>query len=318
MTDPMPTPDPSIAQAAREWIMRLASGEISEAELAAYRAWAEDPRNAEVFRHELALWRSLDAVGHELAPANPSLLDMPRRGRFRAIHAASAVAACIALYLAGPELVLRARADHRTGVAIQSVMLPDGSRAVLDAGSAIDVRFSAEERRIELLRGRAWFEVAHRGGAPFRVAANGALVEDIGTAFAVRETDGGGDVAVSEGRVRVRSDQAASWVSLAAGQRARWAGGGVEREGDVPVARIAPWREGDLLLENAPIRTAIEEVARYRSSATFIVGDIDRLAPVTAVIRAARPDEGLDALAATARLQILRLPGGIAIVRPAD
>lgn len=321
MTDSDPPNDPDTAQAARDWIMRLASGEITEAELAAYRRWAADPAHDAVFEHELALWRSLGAIGDRLAPSGPppSAKSAGRARLSRAGYAGAAIAACLAIMMTGPELVLRARADHHTGVAVQSLTLPDGSRAVLDAGSAITVRYDGEQRLVELLRGRAWFDVVHDERKPFRVAAMDGMVEDIGTAFAVGEEDGTVGAAVTEGVIRVRSPgESARWMTLRAGQRASWSRGGTPaREADITPSRIAVWRENDILLDGVAVRAAIREIGRYRPGPTLVMGRVDDLPRVTAIVRAERPDEGLDALAASARLEILRLPGGIAIVRPA-
>lgn len=322
MTDSDRPNNPEAAQAARDWIMRLASGDITEGELAAYRRWAADPAHEAVFQHELALWRSLGVIGDRLAPTT-----QPRSGRVvpsrpfrrRAGYLAAAIAACLAIVVAGPELVLRTQADHITGIAVQSLTLPDGSRAVLDAGSAIAVRYDGEQRLVELLRGRAWFDVAHGDRKPFRVAAVDGLVEDVGTAFAVAEEDGGAEAAVTEGVIRVRAPgEGAPWMTLRAGQRAAWVQGGTPaREADMPASRIAAWRDGDILLNGVPVRAAVREIGRYRSGPTFVMGAVDGLPPVTAIVRAQRPDEGLAALAASARLEIINLPGGIAIVRPA-
>ncbi len=222
--------------------------------------------------------------------------------------------------LAAPDAMLRIRADYRTDVAVQSVALPDGSRAVLDAGSAIALHFDGTQRRVDLLKGRAWFDVVHDKRVPFRVAANGGLVEDIGTAFEVASDGDTAEAAVTSGEVRALSpEESRPGLVLRAGQRARWTTGGEPaRVGDMPAARIAAWRQGDILLDSVALRAAIHEIGRYRTGPTFVMGDVDALPPVTAIIRADRPDEGLSALAASAHLQILHLPAGTAIVRPAS
>lgn len=323
MTDHEKSADPLTTQAARDWIARLASGDISEAELAAYKQWAADPAHEAVFQHEIALWRSLDAIGDRLAPREPlsaARQTIRSHRRRRLGYAGAAIAASIVVMLAAPQIAVRLQADHRTDLAVQSITLPDGSRAVLDAGTAIAVNYTDKERRIELLQGRAWFDVEHGRRAPFRVAASGGVVEDVGTAFEVSLHGDAADTAVTNGMVRVLSPEAARpGLLLRAGQRARWSREDApKRSGDMPAARMAAWRDGDILLDGVGVRRAVNEIGRYRSGPTFVMGDVDALAPVTAIIRADRPDEGLAALAASARLQILHLPGGIAIVRPAS
>jgi transmembrane sensor len=306
-----------MAQAAREWIIRLSCGDISDAELAELALWRDAPPHETVFQHELALWRSLDAARDHLAP-RPDVTSLPSHRRFRRTYAITGLAACLALFAAAPEALLRFQSDYRTSASVTAFALPDGSQATLDAGSAIAVHFGNGERRIDLLRGRAWFNVVHDNSKPFRVAANGAVVEDVGTAFVVSAEGDGSEAAVTSGIVQVKYETARDgWMRLTAGQRVSWtSGNGPMRQSDVPVSRLAAWREGDVLLNEAPVRTAIHEIARYRSGPTFILGEMDSLAPVTAIIRADRPDEGLDALASSASLTITRLPGGFAIVRP--
>lgn len=336
MTAGARTNDPLATQEARDWIMRLASGDITEAEMAAYHRWASVPLHKAIFAHELALWRSLDAVGDRLAPSEPApefqsepaakvtelppprIPLAPRIPLIRRMAQAGMAAAVIALFLAGPEAMLRLQADYRTDLATRSLTLPDGSRAVLDADSAIAVEYSGSERRIALLRGRVWFDVAHGNPRPFRVAAAGALVEDVGTAFEVSSGAGRASAAVTQGIVRVGSSGAApDWLQLTVGQRASWADGGAPvRDGDIPAGRIAAWRGGEILLDGVGVRVAIAEIARYRRGPTYVLGAVDGLLPVTAITRTARAEEALDAVADTAGLAITRLPGGIAILRP--
>ena len=93
------------------------------------------------------------------------------------------------MLVAWPEAWLRLQADHRSTHVVQNVQLPDGSRAVLDADSAIAVRFNAHAREIELLRGRAWFEVSPDAQRRFSVRAGNGVIEDISTAFTVARGD---------------------------------------------------------------------------------------------------------------------------------
>ncbi|MFX7620630.1 FecR domain-containing protein, partial [Acinetobacter baumannii] len=96
-----------------------------------------------------------------------------------------AVAAVLAMLVAWPEAWLRLQADHRSTHVVQNVTLPDGSRAVLDADSAIAVRFDAHAREVELLRGRVWFEVSPDAPRRFSVRAGNGVVEDISPACTV-------------------------------------------------------------------------------------------------------------------------------------
>ncbi len=315
------TPDTASSQAARDWIQKFASGDITEADLASYGEWVSQPANEQTFQHELKLWRSLGAIADRLEPeqsvAQIKIAHRDARRR-RTAGVVTALAACLILMVAAPDISLRLRADHISTKSITSVRLPDGSRAMLDADAAISVQYDGSERTVELLRGRAWFDVAHAQSRPFRVMVGSAVVEDIGTSFEVSKLADGGQAAVTQGLVRVRSD-GEPWTMLAAGQRAAWTGDdGVIRGRPLPEQRIATWRTGEIILESVPVRQAVEEIARYREGATFMLGDFAGHAPVTAILHIDKADEGLDALVAGAGLRILRLPAGITIIRPAE
>ena len=114
---------------------------------------------------------------------------------------------------------------YATGVGKRdSVRLADGSRVVLGPQSRLVVpRDYGQARRAVELTGDAYFDVRHDASKPFSVHANGAMIEDIGTTFAVEsDVDGGAtSVAVVTGSVRLRSatSAASAGVVLAAGDR---------------------------------------------------------------------------------------------------
>jgi transmembrane sensor len=229
-----------------------------------------------------------------------------------------AVAAVVALAWVAPEAWLRLQSDHRTINAIAEVALPDGSRAVLDADSAIALHFDGTQRRVALLRGRAWFEVAPGQARRFEVTAQGGVVEDISTAFVVASDASGVQAEVEQGHIRMAAQEGGRWTPLQPGQRAGFVRGGpVQRLDDVAPDRIAAWRQGELLLDAVGVVDAVQRIGRYRRGPTFVRGDLSQLPLVNAAFRTDRPEQALDALAGTAGLRITRLPMGVAIVRAA-
>ena len=66
-----------------------------------------------------------------------------------------------------------------------SVVLPDGTKVMLDAASTLKYPVSfGREREVEL-SGQAYFDVTHNAERPFRVITKDQIIEDIGTAFNV-------------------------------------------------------------------------------------------------------------------------------------
>ncbi len=320
MTDFNASHDRMTTEVARHWIARLASGDISEQEMAFYKLWVTNEKHHEAFQHELKLWRSLNQIADSLAPNTPipvQAASMKQRRRRIVVASVSAIAACVALLLTVPDIAMHLRADDWTTNHIEALVLPDGSHVVLDADTALAVHYKYGARNVALLRGRAWFDVKHDAEHPFRVETGGSITEDIGTAFEIdrRMTDERVETAVQSGSVRVSSRDNDSSVILTAGQRAVWRGNHVSRETDIAPDSVASWRDGQLMLASVSVRSAVQTIARYRNGRTFILGDINDLPPITALVDAHNPDDALAALASGTSIALYHLPGDIVIVR---
>jgi len=205
-----------------------------------------------------------------------------------------------------------------------SLRLPDGSQVVLAPASRLVVTDFGRARREVQLQGAAWFAVRHDEARPFTVRAGGAVIQDIGTAFAVRtDGDSGVAVAVTEGVVALRAVVAAAsgdtGVVLAAGDRGVLrAGGRVSAvRGGVTEADTA-WRQGRLVYRDASLdqvvadlrrwygvelRVADASVAGRHLTATFEAGDpVERVLDVIALAVGAELDrQGTVAVLRSAR-----------------
>lgn len=98
----------------------------------------------------------------------------------------------------------RSNPTYSTTVGEQrSLELADGSTVELNSKSRIRVRYSADERDIDLLEGQALFHVAKNKSRPFIVSADGTRVLAVGTQFDVYKRSEGTTVTVLEGTVAV-------------------------------------------------------------------------------------------------------------------
>ncbi len=162
-----------------------------------------------------------------------------------------------------------------TGIGeIRRLPLDDGSIAVVNSASRLRVAFTRERRDIELAEGEAWFEVAKNRSRPFTVHAGPVRVQAVGTAFDVRRRDGGSEVTVTEGTVKLWSTASGSDpVFVTAGNRAR-----VGDTTGVEVASLAPaasdqtlaWRDGRIVLDDMTLAAAAAEFNRYHAEQLVI------------------------------------------------
>lgn len=136
-----------------------------------------------------------------------------RRARWRACAAISTVlvllgVSWVAFSPERPDTTAVAAASSGAGFvsSLQTRTLPDGSLVELNRGSEIEMEFTAEVRRIRLVRGEAYFSVAKDPARPFVVAAGDVEARAIGTAFAVQFGASKVEVLVTEGRVKVERE----------------------------------------------------------------------------------------------------------------
>jgi transmembrane sensor len=294
---------------ASEWLIALgeqpASDELRarfEAWLAASpghrRDWTEIARAAEVLgqagpahRHEWGEFVRRRRAEREQASR--------RVGRRRwAAFVAMAAAACLA-FVFGDTLKLRMEADHMTATAEQRrVQLPDGTVVLLAPESAIDVAYGEAARRVRLLKGRAYFEVA-ADRRPFAVQAREVEARDIGTAFDVGLDARGIDVAVREGIVDVSASRVPASLAerLLAGDWVRVTTTGRIERGRLPADQVASWMQGQLVVKNRPVGEVVDALRPYFDGLVMLRGASLADQPLTGVYNLSDPVEALRAVA---------------------
>jgi transmembrane sensor len=317
-SDSRKTPD--IEKREREattWFVRLNESDVADDERREFRRWlAEDPAHHQAFNDVKNLWTKLDAPAAILGEGgwHREGLREPRPLPARGGTIAAALAACLVIAIGGliwrdPGFLDRVRADHATRPGERrNVSLADGSQVYLDGDTAITVKFGANGRSIELLRGRAWFDVVHNLQTPFSVRSGEVETRVIGTAFAVDREPADVGVTVERGLVAV-SRLDAERVQVPAGKQV-WVGGGrigqvVEADAETTLA----WRRGLIILDQAPLGRVIDELARMQPGRVMMTDNSLRQLRLTGVFKADDPDAIVEALRSALGLRTLTVPG---------
>jgi transmembrane sensor len=210
-----------------------------------------------------------------------------------------AVAACLAVVFV-PAVLVRVQADYVTGNAeTRSLQLSDGSAVVLAPGSAIAVAYGDGERRVRLLAGEAFFEVAPNPARPFRVSARDVDVTVLGTGFDVRMGDDGAAVSVQHGIVRVSHATTTPPVAetLEAGQSVRLTWTGQATRSTEPPELMAAWRQGQLIAQDQPMRDIVDQLRRYYSGTIVLASSGLAERRVTGAYNLVNPVDALRAIA---------------------
>lgn len=327
-----PEPDSPAARqrslAAAEWLAKLDRG-FTAAEQDEFGDWlAADPRHGDwlALHREmvgdfsvLAQWRP----AHSEEP-NPDLLARPaRRMHWLGPAMLAAAAALVFAFFRTSPPAAQTIAEAGGAVELERRILQDGSTVDLNRGAAVTVSYTADERRVTLVRGEALFTVAENPQRPFIVAAGGVDVRAVGTAFNVRLAAAAVEVLVTDGKVTVAttadpagaretaSAPAAVIPLLAAGQRATVARHGPAAPEIVAVTRaesdrLLAWQPQLLDFSSAPLEFAIAELNR-RNRVQFVIADPELAKmPIIASIRSDKVEGFAQFLAATPGVQLER------------
>lgn len=285
------------------WWTRLDSRTLSPREREEFAAWLTSaPANRDAFADICRFWGDLECVRPfigELAPP-PS-----RRAPVLRAVGFGVFAAAVAFLLFSDEIWLTLLAQTRTGVAeTRALVLADGSQIELGPRSAISVDFDAEKRRVTLLTGEAWFDVAPDVVRPFSVLVGNGVITALGTSFDISTDRGRTEVSVAKHRVRVTAG--AHPIEVGEGEQSSFSTGApAVAPYPAPVDHVAAWRRGKLIFDDKPLAEVVSILGRYCHNVILILDPSLRERRVTGVFDVAQPIAGLRAIETALGLRAL-------------
>jgi transmembrane sensor len=308
----------SAGDSAVEWHERLHRDKVPEDVQRAFERWlAVSPTNRQAYESVDRAWTALRGAAESpqiLALRHETALRLTRRTSahtrpWRWTVAAAAMIGVIAISLwvypldrpVIPSLLTSLRdTNHQryqtaTGERL-AFGLSDGSQVTLDTQSELNIDFSPRERRVQLARGQAFFEVAKDSSRPFVVVTRDRQFVAVGTAFDVRLDADQVKITMVEGTVRVEPvpDQpvspnagaghivykgptsgdgapgqsaaargVAAIATITAGEQLISDSRHEDHVRGADPERDTSWRRGQLIFENERLETAIAEINRY-------------------------------------------------------
>jgi transmembrane sensor len=198
----------------------------------------------------------------------------------------------------------------------RSQLLPDGSFAELTDGAEIAVNYTADFRRVALVRGAAHFAVAKNPARPFIVSSHGVEVRAVGTAFAVDAVAQAVEVVVTEGRVTVESSAAAEsrpqgehkvLAAISAGQSTVVQPGAISAEieklDESAMRMRLSWRIPRIEFSKTPLAEVVAELNKHNRTQFVLADDSIGHFQISGAVRADRVDALIDMLASDFGLQ---------------
>jgi transmembrane sensor len=167
-------------------------GELGATEAREFEAWLQaDPRHGATLRRMQGVISQMHALRQQRGPVGAGL----RAGMQPSAPRSVARRTLLGLVLAGSLLGTLPLAGvsprdwladlHTAPAEWHSQTLSDGSQLTLAGNSAVDVEFSAGERRIRLLHGQVLVDVSHDPARPFVVQTDEGSFKALGTRFVV-------------------------------------------------------------------------------------------------------------------------------------
>ena len=302
-----------IRRAAHQWRAVLSEGVASDADKRAFETWLRaDARHEDAFDRAETVWSALGGLGGDDMPPEvlrPGLHERivavfrsisPLRffSRPLAIGLGASAATCalmIAVYVfglnseraVGTEPVAHATARGE----LKTIALADGTQAQLGAATRLEIKFTDDRRRVRLISGAAYFDIASDPSRPFAVAAGDLIATAVGTEFDVRNNGGVARVGVAEGAVEVSFPFVFDGEATTMRARARLEAGqevaASHQDGldEVRTARpksIGAWRDSRLIYVGAPLSELAADASRY--SETPITIEDEAIAALKATV----------------------------------
>jgi transmembrane sensor len=278
----------TLTRAEREatgWIVRIKAHDASDADRRDFQAWLDaDPDHPKAYAKLERTWGAVQSLQHLKGRAAANDTAPPRRPSWT--RPVIAVAACALLAIGAGVWFTRAPSPfapsehYATAPAeVRTINLGDGSTITLSGAGVVSIAISDSERRVELTRGYALFDVAHDPQRPFVVHTTEGDITVLGTSFVVRIADG-----------EVRTTVLRGSVSGAAQRRLFRATGGavtarvneeiVLNEDGAALVEIAPeaiprrlaWRDNMLAFDGETLNEAIAQVSQ-QTGWTFELAD---------------------------------------------
>lgn len=322
----------ALKREARDWVMRLTSGEATAEDAEALKRWRKTSReHRRAFAEANLLWDKMRPAAVESAVRNPIALHTDSRdfrlGRPLARRAflggAATAAAAAAVYaVVRPPLDLwpslaEVAADYRTGTGqqrqladIHNVSVKLNTRtsvALLPADGAADTA-----DHIELIAGEAVVATPPQNARPIIVVAAHGRTIATNARFNVRLDDAGVCVTCLEGQTRV--EYLGQAATIQPGEQVVYTAHALGSVTVIDPDVVAAWERGLLVFRNDPLARVIDEVNRYRPGRIILTNEELGRRPVLATFRIDRIDEVLPRLETVFGVRIRTLPGGIVLV----
>jgi transmembrane sensor len=272
----MTEPDSSLDEAL-DWIIRLKTGQPTEADVEAFKLWrGQSPQHEEALKLAARVWSHAGIAAQELADDEKAaetarkLRQSARRRLSRRLVLGGGLAAAAAAGVAVVEppfglwpSLKELSADYRTAKGERRrIELAANVSLELNTQTSVALRAAERQTEIELISGEASVSANRPSSLPLVMLAAGGLITATHADFNARCIDGVVSVVCLDGAVDI--EQAGKSVRLTRAEQASYSPAGMTPPARADIEQVAAWQSGLLIFVDRSLGDVVEEVNRYR------------------------------------------------------
>ncbi|WP_415878270.1 FecR family protein [Methylomonas sp. TEB] len=309
----------NIDEQAVAWFIRLRADNVNNDDRTSFEHWlnlAAEHRDA--FNEVCAMWGDTDLLKSLSISAKVHGI-APKRSKKRYINTRMplALAACLVLAVSlSGQIRILSKADYSSAIGERkTVLLEDGSTAMLNTDSAIAVNMKDGERSVELFKGEVFFDVKPDPRRPFLVHADHSTTRVLGTRFFVNQRKENDEIKVLSGRVEVSENQI--WkdpVVLGENETVTAYEASLGQPKKLDSKLSTSWINGFLVYENETLEAVIETINRYRPGMVLFRDDSLRQLKINGRLSIRESHDMLKVLQRTMNVKMTYLTDWVVVV----
>lgn len=296
---------PTAEQQAHQWMVLLTSERVRDADRSRFQRWlAIDPEHQQAWQETETIWQQSQELSSLAKIHQPKTDDKPQTShqwhfaRFTSgLALAASVLLAVFLWFPDQDNSLQGVSYYSELAQARDIHLPEGSVVTLGADSHIELHLTDQERRVTLVQGEAFFDVAKDRLRPFVVTSGVTQVSVLGTRFNLNTFNRRTKVDVQSGLVAVKNLTSHQQVELAPGERVISNEAQLSPVSRVDVQKSGAWRNGLRVYFDASLDDVVADFNRYSPRPLELSSDELGDLSLTAVF----PTDDIDAMVLSLR-----------------
>ncbi|MFU8927869.1 FecR family protein [Acinetobacter puyangensis] len=297
--------DAQILEEAVDWFIQMSEQPLDDIQSEQFEAWkTQSPQHQLAWQKTQKLQQRLGNIPVEISKQTLSQNASTKfpLGKLILILACGSIITST-VYFTNQQALL---ADYRTPYGEQRhITLEDGSRLILNSKTAIDVKYTAQNRQIILHYGEIFIQTGketNQNHRPFTVLGKHGTIQALGTQFDMRQQQQQTSVAVIEHAVKINTAASQQQHIVAAGQQVYFDQNQIQGQQAIQPQDLM-WHKGLLVANQTPLKVFAQQIENNYGRSIKVAKDCENIL-ISGTYPADHLERLLNALAETYPVQL--------------